>query len=53
MREGADIIITHVPSEEVDATDTLKLIEAAGRKAICIPGDISNESFCNQLVKKQ
>ncbi len=51
-REGADIVITHVPSEEVDATETLKLIEAAGRKAICIPGDISNESFCNQLVKQ-
>ncbi|RYY75964.1 MAG: glucose 1-dehydrogenase [Gammaproteobacteria bacterium] len=51
-REGADIVLTHVPSEEVDATETLKLIEAEGRKAICIPGDISSESFCNQLVKQ-
>jgi len=51
-REGADIVITHLPSEEVDATETLKLIEAEGRKAVCIPGDISNENFCNQLVKQ-
>jgi len=51
-REGADIVITHVPSEEVDATETLQLIEAEGRKAICIPGDISSESFCKQLVKQ-
>jgi len=51
-REGADIVITHVPSEEVDATETINLIEAAGRKAVCIPGDISSESFCNQLVKQ-
>lgn len=51
-REGADVVITHVPSEEVDATDTLKLIEKAGRKAVCIPGDISDENFCKQLVKQ-
>jgi NAD(P)-dependent dehydrogenase (short-subunit alcohol dehydrogenase family) len=51
-REGADIVITHVPSEEVDATETIKLIEAAGRKAVCIPGDISSEKFCHQLVKQ-
>ncbi len=51
-REGADIVITHLPSEEVDATETLKLIEREGRKAVCIPGDISDESFCKQLVKQ-
>lgn len=51
-REGADIVITHVPSEEVDATETMKYIEAEGRKAVYIPGDISNEDFCKQLVKQ-
>lgn len=51
-REGADIVITYVPSEEVDATETLKLIESAGRKGVCIPGDISDENFCKQLVQQ-
>jgi NAD(P)-dependent dehydrogenase (short-subunit alcohol dehydrogenase family) len=51
-REGADVVITHTPSEEIDAVETLKLIEEAGRKAVCIPGDITSENFCNQLVKQ-
>jgi len=51
-REGADVVITHVPSEEVDAKETIKHIEAAGRKAFCIPGDITDENFCKNLVKQ-
>ncbi|HEY6529870.1 MAG TPA: glucose 1-dehydrogenase [Cellvibrionaceae bacterium] len=51
-REGADVVITHVPSEEVDAAETLKLIEEAGQKAVCIPGDITSETFCKQLVEQ-
>lgn len=51
-REGADVVITHVPSEEVDAKETIKHIEAAGRKAFCIPGDITDENFCKDLVKQ-
>jgi NAD(P)-dependent dehydrogenase (short-subunit alcohol dehydrogenase family) len=51
-REGADVVISHHPSEEVDAAETLKFIEEVGRKAICIPGDVANEEFCKTLVKK-
>lgn len=51
-REGADVVINYLESEEVDAAETLKLVESAGRKGICIPGDISNEKFCNQLVEQ-
>ena len=51
-REGADVVITHVPSEEVDGAETIRLIKEAGRKAICIPGDITDEEFCKRLVKQ-
>jgi NAD(P)-dependent dehydrogenase (short-subunit alcohol dehydrogenase family) len=51
-REGADIVINHLPDEAADAAETLKLIENAGRKGVCIPGDISDENFCKQLVKQ-
>lgn len=49
-REGADVVINYLPSEERDAMDTVKAIEAAGRKAVAIPGDISDETFCKELV---
>lgn len=49
-REGADIVLNYLPSEEEDAREVVKLIEAEGRKAFAMPGDISKESFCTQLV---
>lgn len=49
-REGADVAINFLPSESVDAEDVIKEIESAGRKAVPIPGDITNEEFCKQLV---
>lgn len=51
-REGADVVINYLPSEEVDAQITLKLIKEAGQKAIGIPGDITDEKFCKNLVKQ-
>ena len=51
-REGADVIINYLPSEEKDAKEVVELIEAAGRKAFAIPGDLSNESFCKKLVQQ-
>ncbi|WAT01095.1 SDR family oxidoreductase [Rouxiella chamberiensis] len=51
-REGADVAINYLPAEESDAKEVIQLIEAEGRKAIAIPGDITNESFCQQLVKQ-
>jgi NAD(P)-dependent dehydrogenase (short-subunit alcohol dehydrogenase family) len=51
-REGADVAISYLPTEQVDADVTIQHIEAAGRKAIAIPGDISNEHFCKELVEQ-
>ncbi len=51
-REGADVAINYLPAEEKDAQEVIKLIEAEGRKAVAIPGDISKESFCKELVEK-
>jgi NAD(P)-dependent dehydrogenase (short-subunit alcohol dehydrogenase family) len=49
--EGADVAISYLPSEENDAKEVIALIEAEGRKAIALPGDISNEKFARKLVK--
>jgi NAD(P)-dependent dehydrogenase (short-subunit alcohol dehydrogenase family) len=51
-REGADVAIAYLPSEEEDASEVLELIRAEGRKAIGIPGDIKQEKFCRRLVEE-
>ncbi len=49
-REGADVAINYLPEEEPDAAEVIALIRSEGRKAVAIPGDITSESFCKQLV---
>ena len=50
-REGADVAIVHLPAEEADAQEVVRLIEAEGRRAVAIPGDIKDEAFCTELVE--
>ncbi|MDO6414112.1 SDR family oxidoreductase [Sphingomonas sp. BIUV-7] len=49
-REGADVAIVYLPAEERDAKDVVALIEADGRKAVALPGDVTDEGFCRSLV---
>jgi NAD(P)-dependent dehydrogenase (short-subunit alcohol dehydrogenase family) len=51
-REGADVALNYLPSEEADAKEVVTLIEAEGRKVVCIPGDITSEAFCKELISK-
>ncbi|MFA1646562.1 MAG: SDR family NAD(P)-dependent oxidoreductase, partial [Enterobacteriaceae bacterium] len=51
-REGADVAINYLPAEEEDAQQVKQLIEEAGRKAVLLPGDLSDESFARSLVHK-
>ena len=50
-REGADVAINYLPSEEPDASEVVELIRGAGRKAVPIPGDLRDASFCRRLVE--
>lgn len=50
-REGADVAINYLPSEEADAKEVISLISQEGHKAIALPGDIGDEKFCAKLVK--
>ena len=38
-REGADVLISYLKEHE-DAEETKRQVEAAGRKAVLVPGDI-------------
>src|SRR5690554_4685403 len=50
-REGADVLISYL-SEDKDAEETAKFVEEAGRKAVLVRGDISEESQCNHIIEK-
>ena len=48
-REGADIAILYL-CEHDDAAKTKEIVEAEGRKAITIAGDIGEKDFCDRAV---
>ena len=50
-REGADVVISYL-SENEDAADTVRLVEAEGRRAIAVPGDLQDEAHCRALVER-
>jgi NAD(P)-dependent dehydrogenase (short-subunit alcohol dehydrogenase family) len=50
-REGADVLISYLEEHE-DAEATKKLVEAAGRKAVLLPGDIQESSHCRKIIEK-
>ena len=45
-REGADVAISYYPTEEPDAREVIELIKTKSRKAIPLPGDLREESYC-------
>lgn len=51
-REGADVAISYLASEEADAQEVIALIEAEGRKAVALPGDVTDEAWSRALVKE-
>ncbi|WP_432545114.1 SDR family oxidoreductase [Kineococcus sp. SYSU DK002] len=50
-REGADVLVVHLPQEQDDADATVALVEAAGRRGISLPGDLREEEFCRRVVE--
>jgi NAD(P)-dependent dehydrogenase (short-subunit alcohol dehydrogenase family) len=49
-REGADVAIAYF-DEHDDARETARLVEAAGRRALLIPGDIRERAHCRAIVE--
>ena len=51
-REGADVVIAFLTGEDDDAAVTAELVEAAGRRAVTVPGDLQSEDECQELVDR-
>ena len=51
-REGADVAISYLPEEQPDADEVIALVEKAGRKAVALPGDVSDERYARDLPNR-
>jgi NAD(P)-dependent dehydrogenase (short-subunit alcohol dehydrogenase family) len=51
-REGADVVISHLPEEQEDGDETVRWITDAGRKAVSLPGDLADPDFCREIVDR-
>ena len=51
-REGADVAISFLPSERSDADETKRGVEAAGRRCLLLPGDVSRRRTCDAIVQR-
>jgi NAD(P)-dependent dehydrogenase (short-subunit alcohol dehydrogenase family) len=49
-REGADVVIVHLPAEQTDADHVLDVIRAAGVRGHGIVADISDAARCRAMV---
>ena len=51
-REGADVAITYLPEEQIDADETARAIEAEERRCVTIEGDLTDPRFCESVVER-
>ena len=51
-REGADVAFTFLREEKEDAEETMHAVEAEGRKAFSIAGDVRDPKFCRKVVER-
>ncbi|MBF6221476.1 SDR family oxidoreductase [Nocardia abscessus] len=50
-REGADVLISYL-DEDDDAKEVADLVTAAGRKAVLVPGDLSEAAHCRAVIDR-
>ena len=50
-REGADVVLSYLEEHE-DAKESASWVTEAGRRAVLVPGDVSEEAHCKELVAR-
>ncbi len=51
-REGADVLVVHLASEQEDGDTTVKLIEQSGRRGISVAADLREEQACRRVIER-
>lgn len=49
VREGADVAISYLPSEQADAESALQALKKTGQNIVAMPGDLTSEKFAREL----
>jgi NAD(P)-dependent dehydrogenase (short-subunit alcohol dehydrogenase family) len=49
-REGADVALSYLPAEQADADEVVAAIGDAGRRAVTVPGDLTERETCVRVV---
>lgn len=50
-KEGADVAVVYLSNDD-DARVTREHVEAAGRRCLLVKGDVKDEAFCREAVRK-
>lgn len=50
-REGADVVFSYL-KEDSDAKETVSAVEAAGKRAVPVRGDITDENHCKEIIER-
>ena len=50
-REGADVLISYL-NETDDAEETARWVREAGRRPVLMPGDVSQEGHCREIIQQ-
>ncbi len=50
-KEGANLVLSYLPEEQKDAEEVARIADEAGRKCLCLPGDIGDPGYARSLVK--
>jgi NAD(P)-dependent dehydrogenase (short-subunit alcohol dehydrogenase family) len=51
-REGADLVIVHLPDEQSDADQVRREVEEQGRRCVLLAGDLGDADFCTDVVDR-
>jgi len=51
-REGADVALVYLPEEQGDAEETAEAVRQEGKRALRIPGDVTDAGFCKEAVER-
>ena len=49
-REGANVALNYLPEEQEDAEETARWVREAGAEALLLPGDVTDEQQCYDIV---
>jgi NAD(P)-dependent dehydrogenase (short-subunit alcohol dehydrogenase family) len=50
-KEGADVAIPYL-DEHKDAAETRRMVEGYGRRCLLLPGDLRDEAWCREVVRR-